>query len=167
MSDASGEPILDHEDVNFESKIVQIQIHKNKFNGEDVKLILVRSMDFLIFHQSEFQKIRKDQSMHKLFYKELSSPLNNVVINSRLLLDDILVLQNDVQKVARKENDSIIRKIWSQSKIQDYLLKSLLGRKRFQEENNTMLNLSEQRLVEVNQIIQELKNALSPQIDAY
>lgn len=30
-----------------------------------------------------------------------------------------------------------------------------------------MLNLSEQRLVEVNQIIQELKNALSPQIDAY
>ena len=34
--------------------------------------------------------------MHKLFYKELTSPLNNVVINSRMLLDDILVLQNDV-----------------------------------------------------------------------
>ena len=75
---------------------MQIQIHKNKFDGEDVKLILVRSMDFFFFHQTEFQKIKKDQSMHKLFYKELTSPLNNVVINSRMLLDDILVLQNDV-----------------------------------------------------------------------
>ena len=43
--------------------IVEIQINKNKFDGQEVKLILVRSIDFLIDHQAESVKIKRDRML--------------------------------------------------------------------------------------------------------
>ena len=49
-------------------------------------------MDFVIFHQNELQKTKKDQILNKLFQKELASPLGNVVNNSKMLIDNMQLL---------------------------------------------------------------------------
>lgn len=156
---------MNNDDEDHQSKIVQIQIHKYKFNGEDVKLVIVRNMDFLILQQNESQKIKKEQMINKLFQKELVAPLNIVVTKSRMLIDDILLLKNDVKKVARGEDTAIIKDIWSQSRILDYLLQSIKSRKRFQEENS-ILNLTEIRQQEIDKNIKTLLQAFSPQANA-
>ena len=122
-------------------------------------------MDFLILQQNESQKIKKEQMLNKLFQKELVAPLNIVVTKSRMLIDDILLLKNDVKKVARGEDTAIIKDIWGQSKILDYLLRSIKSRKRFQEENS-ILNLTEIRQQEIDKNIKELLQAFSPQANA-
>ena len=80
--------------------------------------------------------------LNKLFQKELVAPLNIVVTKSRMLIDDVVLLKNDVKKVARGEDSAIIKDIWSQSRILDYLLQSIKSRKRFIEDNS-ILNLTE------------------------
>lgn len=122
-------------------------------------------MDFLILQQNESQKIKKEQMINKLFQKELVAPLNIVVTKSRMLIDDILLLKNDVKKVARGEDTAIIKDIWSQSRILDYLLQSIKSRKRFQEENS-ILNLTEIRQQEIDKNIKTLLQAFSPQANA-
>ena len=77
-----------------------------------MKLVIVRNMDFLILQQNESQKIKKEQMLNKLFQKELVAPLNIVVTKSRMLIDDILLLKNDVKEVARGEDTAIIKDIW-------------------------------------------------------
>ena len=122
-------------------------------------------MDFLILQQNESQKIKKEQMINKLFQKELVAPLNIVVTKTRMLIDDILLLKNDVKKVARGEDTAIIKDIWSQSRILDYLLQSIKSRKRFQEENS-ILNLTEIRQQEIDKNIKTLLQAFSPQANA-
>ena len=80
--------------------------------------------------------------LNKLFQKELVAPLNIVVTKSRMLIDDVVLLKNDVKKVAKGEDSAIIKDIWSQSRILDYLLQSIKSRKRFTEDNS-ILNLTE------------------------
>ena len=128
-------------------------------------MVIVRNMDFLILQQNESQKIKKEQMINKLFQKELVAPLNIVVTKSRMLIDDILLLKNDVKKVARGEDTAIIKDIWSQSRILDYLLQSIKSRKRFQEENS-ILNLTEIRQQEIDKNIKTLLQAFSPQANA-
>ena len=51
--------------------------------------------------------------LNKLFQKELVAPLSIVVTKSRMLIDNIDLLKNDVKKVARGEDTAIIKDIWS------------------------------------------------------
>ena len=76
----SDDAVPPDEDKPF---IVEIQINKNKFNGKEVKLILVRSIDFLINQQAESVKVKRDRMLQSIFQQELIDPLNIIVSQSR------------------------------------------------------------------------------------
>ena len=113
--------------------IVEIQINKNKFNGQEVKLILVRSIDFLVDHQAESVKMKRDRMLQSLFQHELIDPLNCIVTQSRQLLDNRKLLYHELKKATDKnlESSAILSQIWGSSKILEYLVQSVRGRKRF------------------------------------
>ena len=64
-----------------------MQINKGKFNGQEVKLILVRSIDYMIKKQEESFRFKNDKALQEIYWNELLGPLNTIASQARLLID--------------------------------------------------------------------------------
>ena len=70
-----------------------MQINKGKFNGQEVKLILVRSIDYMIKKQEESFRFKNDKVLQEIYWNELLGPLNTIASQARLLIDSKKMLQ--------------------------------------------------------------------------
>ena len=70
------------------SFIVEVQINKGKFSGQEVKLIIVRSIDYLIKKQAESFRFKNEKALQEIYWNELLGPLNTVASQARLLIDN-------------------------------------------------------------------------------
>ena len=123
-----------------------------------MKLILVRSIDYLIKKQAESVKVKNDRMIQDIFHNELIGPLNTVVNQARVLVDDKQMFKSSS---GSQIGNKILHSIWSGSKMMQFLVQSVRSRKRFQE-NDKILNLQEIKPSEVPMLLQELLDAFSP-----
>ena len=98
------------------SFIVEVQINKGKFNGQEVKLILVRSIDYMIKKQEESFRFKNDKVLQEIYWNELLGPLNTIASQARLLIDNKKMLtrgESSEQVGGIQRINKSLQSIWS------------------------------------------------------
>ena len=87
-----------------------------------------------------------------LLNQALDEHLNNLVVQSRMLLDDRSLIKSELKKLNTGGESTFLDQIWGYGKILEYLIQASRGRKRFTEINK-ILNIQQLKHTEVKSCI--------------